>query len=93
MKDKVKDSIRNICDKLYIDMNKDCESLNASIAASIIMYELKLDMICRCIGTHGLKGEIKILSNFIERFSICSKHIIYIDSNLIKFLLIEYIKL
>jgi len=38
----IKDSIRNICDKfIYIDMNKDCESLNASIAASIIMYELK----------------------------------------------------
>lgn len=37
----VRDEVNNMCDKfLYIDINKDCESLNASVAASIIMYEL-----------------------------------------------------
>ena len=37
----VRDEVNKMCDKfLYIDMNKDCESLNASVAASIIMYEL-----------------------------------------------------
>lgn len=33
--------IRNLADKsIYIPMNKKCESLNASVAASIIMYEV-----------------------------------------------------
>ena len=33
--------IRNLADKsIYIPMNKRCESLNASVAASIIMYEV-----------------------------------------------------
>ncbi len=37
----VRDEVNKMCDKfLYIDINKDCESLNASVAASIIMYEL-----------------------------------------------------
>ena len=29
-----------ISDDLYIKMNENCESLNASVAASILMYEL-----------------------------------------------------
>ncbi len=34
-------NIKKLCDKyLYIKMNKSCESLNASIATSIILYEL-----------------------------------------------------
>lgn len=34
-------SIREICDKnLYIKMNDKCESLNAGVSASILMYEL-----------------------------------------------------
>ena len=34
-------SIKNLADKtLYIPMNKKCESLNAGVAASIIMYEI-----------------------------------------------------
>lgn len=34
-------SLEQLCDKnIYINMNKDCESLNASVAASIIMYEV-----------------------------------------------------
>lgn len=33
--------IRNLCDKfVYINMNSLCESLNAGVAASILMYEL-----------------------------------------------------
>ena len=37
----VRDEVNKMCDKfLYIDINNDCESLNASVAASIIMYEL-----------------------------------------------------
>ncbi len=33
--------IKNMCDKnLYIKMNKDCESLNVAVAASILLYEL-----------------------------------------------------
>jgi TrmH family RNA methyltransferase len=37
----VSESLLSLCDEyLYIDMNKKCESLNAAIAASIIMYEL-----------------------------------------------------
>ena len=38
----IKEEIRNICDNfISIYMNKDCESLNVSVAASIILYELK----------------------------------------------------
>ncbi len=38
----IREEIKSICDKfIYIDMNKDCESLNASVAASIMLYELK----------------------------------------------------
>lgn len=37
----VKNEITNICDDyIYIPMNTDCESLNVSIAASIIIYEI-----------------------------------------------------
>lgn len=37
----VSDDILNLCeDYLYINMEKKCESLNASVAASILMYEL-----------------------------------------------------
>lgn len=33
--------VKNLIDKnIYIDINKDCESLNVSVAASIIMYEI-----------------------------------------------------
>lgn len=35
------ENLEQLCDKnIYINMNKDCESLNASVAASIIMYEV-----------------------------------------------------
>ncbi len=35
------DNIKKLCDKkLYISMNKKCESLNAGVSASILMYEL-----------------------------------------------------
>jgi len=35
------DEIKTICDDfLYIDMNKNCESLNVGVATSIILYEL-----------------------------------------------------
>ena len=35
------DKVRELCDKnIYIDMNKNCESLNVGVSASIIMYEL-----------------------------------------------------
>ncbi len=37
----ISEEILNLCeDYLYINMNKKCESLNASVAASILMYEL-----------------------------------------------------
>ena len=37
----ISDSVRNLCDKfIYIPMNGDCESLNAAVAASILMYEV-----------------------------------------------------
>lgn len=37
----ISDTIKDRCDKfIYIDMNNRCESLNAGIAASIIMYEV-----------------------------------------------------
>lgn len=37
----VKPSLLNACDEyLYIDMNKNCESLNVAVATSIILYEL-----------------------------------------------------
>ena len=37
----MKDSLKALCDKkLYIKMNKSCESLNAGVSASILMYEL-----------------------------------------------------
>ncbi|MBQ6494848.1 MAG: RNA methyltransferase [Bacilli bacterium] len=37
----VSDEVRGLCDNnLYIKINNNCESLNASVAASIIMYEL-----------------------------------------------------
>ena len=37
----VKDNILDMCDEyIYIDMNKDCESLNVGVATSIILYEL-----------------------------------------------------
>lgn len=37
----ISESLLSLCDEyLYIDMNEKCESLNAAIAASIIMYEL-----------------------------------------------------
>ena len=37
----ISDSIKELCNKfIYIDMNNDCESLNASVAASILMYEV-----------------------------------------------------
>lgn len=37
----VSDSVSKLVDKnLYINMNDSCESLNVSVAASIIMYEL-----------------------------------------------------
>lgn len=38
----VRNSIQKICDKnLYIDMNKNVESLNVAIAGSILLYELE----------------------------------------------------
>jgi TrmH family RNA methyltransferase len=37
----ISDNIRELCNKfIYIDMNSKCESLNASVAASILMYEV-----------------------------------------------------
>lgn len=37
----ISDNVKKICDKnIYIEMNNDCESLNASVAASILMYEV-----------------------------------------------------
>ena len=37
----ISDKVRSLCDKfIYIDMNSMCESLNASVAASILMYEV-----------------------------------------------------
>lgn len=37
----IKKDILNLCDKnITIKMNKECESLNAGVAASILMYEL-----------------------------------------------------
>ena len=37
----ISSSVRELCDRfMYIDMNNDCESLNASVAASILMYEV-----------------------------------------------------
>jgi TrmH family RNA methyltransferase len=37
----MQDNLLNLCDDLiYIKMNKDCESLNVSIACSIILYQL-----------------------------------------------------
>lgn len=37
----ISDEVRSLCDKfIYIDMNNNCESLNASVAASILMYEV-----------------------------------------------------
>lgn len=37
----VRKSLLDICDEyLYIDMNKNCESLNVGVATSIILYEL-----------------------------------------------------
>ena len=37
----ISDSVRELCNKfIYIGMNSYCESLNASVAASILMYEV-----------------------------------------------------
>ncbi|MBQ2872559.1 MAG: RNA methyltransferase [Bacilli bacterium] len=37
----ISDNIKKLCDKfIYISMNSECESLNASVAASILMYEV-----------------------------------------------------
>ena len=37
----ISDKVKKLCNKfIYIDMNDDCESLNASVAASILMYEV-----------------------------------------------------
>ena len=37
----ISDKIKKLCHKfIYIDMNNKCESLNASVAASILMYEV-----------------------------------------------------
>lgn len=37
----ISDKVKKICDKfIYIDMCDNCESLNASVAASILMYEV-----------------------------------------------------
>ena len=37
----VSDKLNSLADKyLYIDMNKNCESLNVAVATSIILYEL-----------------------------------------------------
>lgn len=37
----VKSDIQELCDKnIYIEMNKNCESLNVGVATSIILYEL-----------------------------------------------------
>jgi len=37
----VSDKVSDMCDeKVYINMNSNCESLNASVTASILMYEV-----------------------------------------------------
>lgn len=37
----ISDGVKKLCNKfIYIDMNNMCESLNASVAASILMYEV-----------------------------------------------------
>lgn len=37
----ISNKVKNLCDKfIYIDMNSGCESLNAGVAASILMYEV-----------------------------------------------------
>lgn len=39
----VSDKIKNLCDeRLYIEMDESCESLNVGVATSIILYELKI---------------------------------------------------
>lgn len=37
----ISDEVRTLCQKfIYLDMNSECESLNAGVSASIIMYEV-----------------------------------------------------
>ena len=37
----ISDCVKKLCDKfVYIDMNQNCESLNAGVAGSILMYEV-----------------------------------------------------
>ena len=37
----ISDKVKKLCNKfIYIDMNNSCESLNAAVAASILMYEV-----------------------------------------------------
>ena len=41
----VKEELLTLCDKnLYIKMNNNCESLNVSVATSILLYELNGDI-------------------------------------------------
>ena len=38
----ISNKVKALCTKnIYIPMNKDCESLNVGVAASIILYELR----------------------------------------------------
>ena len=64
----VKEELLALCDKnLYIKMNNNCESLNVSVATSILLYELngdKMIYLGKYVNTHGIKGEIRIKSNF-----------------------------
>ena len=37
----ISQEVRNVCDKfIYIGMDNKCESLNAGVSASILMYEV-----------------------------------------------------
>ena len=43
----ISNNIKKLCNRfIYIDMNNKCESLNASVAASILMYEVNKNEIC-----------------------------------------------
>ena len=74
----VSEEVNNLCDEyLYIKMNKEVESLNAGVATSILLYEIKIGKI---VNTHGIKGELRLLSKFPYKDKVFINNMtIYID--------------
>ena len=97
----VREEIKDLADKyIYIEMNDMVESLNVGVATSILLYELQdkgeqkvqdFVYIGKIVNTHGIKGELRLLSKFSYKERVFVKGMtIYIGRNKEKEEIVSY---